>query len=307
MKPQKQSLDNSNMYSIVAKNGYQPIHPNIRGTGFRTADSQFMERASLTNLAETFLLNSFLKRNDVESELSIASFLTDESVKMVSLSGQEDLSAYETIPLEKSIPLQLGLGECLIRRRSTRDFTGDSIDYKELSTLLRAATGISAVAYTELKNNEKVEFNLRTIPSGGGLYPIDLYVFALNIPGLAYGVYRFQVKEEVLIKMVPDKDLGLLHKAFSGQVNMIEAAHPSVIIFYSASPWRSMRKYGDRGLRFVLQEVGAIAQNLHLSIAALGLGSVDCASFYENEINDFLNLDGVNQTILHTTLIGQTP
>ena len=50
------------------------------------------------------------------------------------------------------------------------------------------------------------------------------------------------------------------------------------------SPWRAMRKYGARGLRFALQEVGAIAQQINLVCTGLGLASVESSSFYEDEL-----------------------
>lgn len=78
----------------------------------------------------------------------------------------------------------------------------------------------------------------------------------------------------------------------------------SAIFMLVGSPWRSMRKYGARGLRFMLQEAGAISQNTHLTVTALGLGSVDCASLYDDEVQEILNIDGRYNTLLHTMLIG---
>ncbi|EFS70670.1 hypothetical protein HMPREF9617_02377, partial [Cutibacterium acnes HL056PA1] len=77
-----------------------------------------------------------------------------------------------------------------------------------------------------------------------------------------------------------------------------------VHLVFVISPWRAMRKYGARGLRFALQEVGAIAQQINLVCTGLGLASVESSSFYEDELNQALNLDGIFQTATHTMTVG---
>jgi SagB-type dehydrogenase family enzyme len=65
-----------------------------------------------------------------------------------------------------------------------------------------------------------------------------------------------------------------------------------------------MRKYGNRGLRFLFLEAGAMAQNIHLACEALGLGSFDCASVYDDEVHEALGIDGLHESLLHTVIIG---
>src|SRR3990167_1323414 len=110
------------IYSVLANNAYHVLTPHIKATGFKMASLCYKERYELNNLAELFLLNSFLKRNDPEIETSIASYLTDEGTKMVSLIGKEDLSCYQLIDLGKGVPLDIALEEAIGRRRSIRDF-----------------------------------------------------------------------------------------------------------------------------------------------------------------------------------------
>ena len=291
-------------YAVLAKNGYHVKTPHIKSIGFRTASLCYSERQNLPNLAETYLINSFLKRNDAEINTSISSYLMDDGVKMVSLTGQEDISAYESIPLGKNAPLDLPLGAAITQRRSIRDFTGDPISFEHLSVLVRAMAGVSAQAESKLYDGDTVSFNLRTVPSGGGLYPIDIYIAVLNNKKIAKGIYRYQPIDDRLIKMGDEKKMNVALASFAGAVDMVNSSHASLLFLYLAKPWRTMGKYGHRGLRFVFQEIGSIAQNLHLSATALGLGSVDCAAFFEDELNKALHLDGVYQVALHSTLVG---
>lgn len=291
-------------YAVLAKNGYHTKTPYIKSTGFRTAALQYSEREHVENIAELYLANSFLKRNDAQINMSISSYLMDDGMKMVSLTGQEDLSAYEVISLGENAPLDLALGETIVRRRSIREFTGDPISFSHFSVLLRAMAGVSANAQAKLYDGDTVNFNLRTVPSGGGLYPVDIYIAALNAKGIDKGIYRYLPIDDQLIKIGNKQSLIALQASFAGAIDMIRSSHASLLFLYVGKPWRTMRKYGNRGLRFIFQEIGGMAQNLHLSSTALGLGSIDCASFFEDELHQALGLDGIYQVALHSTLVG---
>lgn len=305
MKEEQSWLKNQALtFSVLTKNAYNTKTPHIKSTGFQMASLRYNEREQLNNIAETFLVNSYLKRNDPEIETSIASYLTDDGMKMVSLTGQEDVSDYNVIRLGENAPLDISLGDAIVRRRSSRDFTGDPIPFSHISTIVRAAAGVSAYAVTNISSGETIKFDLRTVPSGGGLYPIELYIAAIDVKGVPQGVYRYQPIDDLLIEIGDKKTFDELLVGFSGLVDMVKSTHASLICLYVAKPWRSMRKYGNRGLRFAFQEVGGMAQNLHLSVTALGLGSVDCASFFEDDMHKALGFDGIYQSVLHATLVG---
>jgi len=305
MKKIQSWLNKDNLvYSILAKNAYNTRSPHVNSTGFRMASLHYSEREKMDNVAETFLVNSFLKRNDPEIQTSISSYLIDDGMKMVSLTSREDLSGYNLFDLGDSAPLDISLGDAIVRRRSVRDFTGDPVSLDSLATILRAAAGVSASAEAKLSSGELASFNLRTVPSGGGLYPIDIYIAVLDVKKLPKGIYRYQPIEDKLIEVGNNEKLQRLLVGFSGSVDMIKSSNATVVLLYVAKSWRSMRKYGNRGLRFVFQEIGGMTQNLHLAVAGLGLGSVDCASFFEDDLHKTLGLDGVYQAVIHTTLVG---
>jgi SagB-type dehydrogenase family enzyme len=90
----------------------------------------------------------------------------------------------------------------------------------------------------------------------------------------------------------------------AGSCCLVTEREAAAICFLVARPWRSMRKYGDRGMRFVFLEAGAMAQNIALVAVALGLGSVDCGSFYDDEVHETLDIDGVYETLIHAVFLG---
>ena len=91
---------------------------------------------------------------------------------------------------------------------------------------------------------------------------------------------------------------------FSVREEVITLQRAATVALLVARPWRSMRKYGPRGLRYALLEAGAIAQNIHLATQALGFASVDCASVVDDEVHETLGLDGLYQTLVHAIILG---
>ena len=65
-----------------------------------------------------------------------------------------------------------------------------------------------------------------------------------------------------------------------------------------------MRKYGDRGVRYMFIEAGAIAENIHLASGAIGIGSVDCASIHDDQMHSALGIDGESSLVVHAVVLG---
>jgi SagB-type dehydrogenase family enzyme len=148
------------------------------------------------------------------------------------------------------------------------------------------------------------ELNFRTVPSGGGLYPIDMYVVVLNVVGLREGIYHYIPRSDSLSEIGDSAEVQAVLQGFAVSEEIISLSRACAIFLLIGQPWRSMRKYGNRGMRFMFMEAGAIAEHLNLAAVALGLGSVDCSSYYDDEVNEALGLDGVYQTIIHSLLVG---
>jgi ABC-type multidrug transport system fused ATPase/permease subunit len=63
-------------------------------------------------------------------------------------------------------------------------------------------------------------------------------------------------------------------------------------------------KYGDRGYRFILQEVGFLTQNISLLTESLGLNSCILGSYIDENINRILTADGTFETIQNVSVQG---
>jgi len=175
-------------------------------------------------------------------------------------------------------PTQSGqhtLGQLLQQRRSLREYSAAPLSLANVSQLLWAAQGITDAR------------GLRTAPSAGALYPLELYVVAGKVTGLEAGVYHYQVYSHKLAPHVAgDKRLALAQAAYM-QTWLADA--PAVIVF-SADYSRSSKKYGTRATRYVHMEVGHAAQNLFLQAEDLGLGCVVVGAFEDEEVAELLHL-----------------
>ena len=124
-------------------NATKSFNHRIGSTGLRTNALRY--RASLTGesgprVAETFLLNTQLRRSDRESELSMLAYYDEPVIRMLSNDGLETVPAIASVALPSSEPLPLRLDQALQRRRSRRLFTGDPIDLRQFAAVVRAAS-----------------------------------------------------------------------------------------------------------------------------------------------------------------------
>jgi SagB-type dehydrogenase family enzyme len=136
------------------------------------------------------------------------------------------------------------------------------------------------------------------------LYPIDLWVLPLRVAAVPRAVFRFDPHGSRLERRGDEQRLESVLAAFAVSDDMIAVSRATAVVLLVARPWRAMRKYGPRGMRFVFMEAGAVAQNLELGCTSLGLGAVDCASIYDDEVNEALGFDGVFHTLVHAVVLG---
>src|SRR5690606_3113988 len=183
-----------------------------------------------------------------------------------------------------------GLTAVVTARRSSREFSGKSISLTELATLLYHAQGNSGELPQGDPNNPHQVIKLRTAPSGGGLYPITLFVHALRVDGLEHGTYEYLPHSHALLPVPVAPDAPPLTELFSSTDLEIEQAALALTFVYNLH--HNSRKYGDAGVVFGLIEVGAILQNLHLARTALALAGTDQGGYDKQRIERVLRLDG---------------
>ncbi|MEA1907436.1 MAG: SagB/ThcOx family dehydrogenase [Euryarchaeota archaeon] len=183
-----------------------------------------------------------------------------------------------TLPAPKTIG-RTSVEGALFSRRSVRTYTKEPITPDDLSRLLWSAQGVTAGAGSRDE--------LRTAPSAGALYPLEVYVVAGNVDGVSDGVYHYLPREHALQKVCDGDFKRSLSEYALHQSQITDAA---VDIAFTAAFERTTAKYGDRGVRYVYMEAGHAAQNVYLQAEALDLGVCAIGAFYDADVAELLAL-----------------
>ncbi|MBI4195537.1 MAG: SagB/ThcOx family dehydrogenase, partial [Betaproteobacteria bacterium] len=135
---------------------------------------------------------------------------------------------------------------------------------------------------------------LRSAPSAGALYPIELYLAARNVDGLAPGIYRYLPEVHRLRQWV-EGDHG--PELASGALNQDFVKRAAVVLVFAAAKTRTTDKYRERGIRYVHIEIGHAAQNVLLQAVALGLGAAVVGAFDDDRVRKSLHLSETEQAL----------
>ena len=173
------------------------------------------------------------------------------------------------------------LEETLSKRRSIRDFdTSKGLTLEQLGQLLWACQGITSPR------------GLRTAPSAGALYPLEIYAVVSRVESIEPGIYHYLTGPgvgEQSIEIVHGGEFSSkLSQAALGQESIQEAA---VNVVIGGIIERTAIKYGGRAGRYVLIEVGHAGQNVVLQATALGLGAVTIGAFSDDRVRDLIGAD----------------
>jgi len=212
----------------------------------------------------------------------------------------EPASPYKSYPQAEKIPLILrgfpetpNFFEILVKRRSERRYRRTPLSLEEISLLCFSAQGVTAKAGPYL---------LRTAPSAGALYPIETYLAINYTEDLRPGIYHLEVRSFSLEKLREGNFGKLLRELALGQA-FFETA--SCVFIWSAVLRRTISKYGERGLRYIFMDVAHICQNVLLCAEALGLKACPVGAFFDEELNEFLGLDGREETVIYLATVGK--
>jgi SagB-type dehydrogenase family enzyme len=192
----------------------------------------------------------------------------------------------------------MSLRETIAARRSRRAFAAEGLTLPELASILQLSYGITGEMSTPAGGRQL----LRAAPSAGALYAAELYVAVRKVEGLDAGVYHYEVPDNQLALLRGGDASARLAEVCCGQEFPLTAA---VTVLMSGVVERSTRKYGDRGYRYVLLDVGHLGQNLYLSCAALGLSIVTTCGFFDDDAAELLGVDGCDEPVFYVAFIGR--
>ena len=172
------------------------------------------------------------------------------------------------------------LGAVLTARRTRRAFGGGPFD-------LAGPLLYSALAARVLSRNEGAWVHERPFPSAGGLYPVEVHIFAQDVAGVPDGIHHYDPRAHELELRRAGRFQAALAEVTLDQPVLGDA---QLVLALSAVAARTTWKYGSRGWRYVWLEAGHIAQNVCLVAEALGVAALPVGGFYDAELAKLLQM-----------------
>lgn len=234
------------------------------------------------NISEAVSNKTYENDNIKEMEKNISSphASNNKNDEFKKVSGAENLFKLPSPRMTSNVSLE----ETFKNRRSRRSYKDKPLTAKEISQMLWAAYGITKPK----KSPSYLAGGLKTAPSAGARYPLEIYLVAGNVKGLSSGLYKYIPSGHSIIKVM-DGDLRKDLLAGCWYQEMVGDAPISIV--YTAVFSRITVKYGERGRsRYVCMEVGHSAQNVYLQAEALGLGTCAVGAFEDDEVTRVLKL-----------------
>jgi SagB-type dehydrogenase family enzyme len=258
-----------------------------------------LRRQALESASELFHEASKLRESDTTLGRAVWSVNTSPTIRRIISRPALSLRGYPSIPLpiEQNLPMQ-GLTESLSSRRSTRAFSGEPLTLPEMSALLYYG---GAVTGTNV-DTDGISWGLRCAPSGGALFPIELYCAVQRVTSLDDGLYAYVPMPHSLHLVSAGPVTAAMERATFLEETVRAAA---VTIVMVANFPRTKFKYGERGYRFALLEAGHIAQNILLVAASLKVGSLVLGGFVDDQMNAFVGADGCDRAAVYAVIAGR--
>jgi SagB-type dehydrogenase family enzyme len=183
-----------------------------------------------------------------------------------------------------------GLENTILKRRSTRAYTGDSINLEELNTILDFT----------YHPEHYVQQGLDVDPDYFDLSLISTFVAVLGVDGLETGCYYYSPVAQELRQMRFKNFQRELHYLCLGQDLGRDA---SAIIFHTADLTKAVDQYGDRVYRYLHFDAGHLGQKLNLGAIHLGLGASGIGGFFDNHVNEVLGIP-TDEAVVYITTLG---
>ncbi|MDB9314384.1 SagB/ThcOx family dehydrogenase [Spirulina sp. CS-785/01] len=243
------------------------------------------------DIADGELLGALQKATEIESSKPLPSPSPQEA-KM----GTEDkynfpfclkVSMYSS-PIDWKEDLA-DLEQTILKRRSTRAYTGADLTLEELQALLH---------FTYQPQDYTVQ-GLDPAPDYFDLSLVETFVAVSGVVGLEEGCYYYAPKDQELRQIRFKNFRRELHYLCLGQDLGRDAG---AVIFHTADLKGAIAKYGDRVYRYLHMDAGHLGQRLNLAAIHLGLGVSGIGGFFDDQVNEVLGIPKDEAVIYISTL-----
>lgn len=183
---------------------------------------------------------------------------------------------------------KVSVEEALKSRRTHRSFSSSGLTLQQFSQILWGGYGVTAQKYGAY---------LKTAPSAGALYPIDVYavVGQRGVESLDPGVYHFS-PENHTVKLLKKGDLRA--EVARKSLHQMWMAKAPLMLVITGEYRRSSIKYGSRGVVYTHIEAGCVGQNIFLQAEAIGLKAGIVGAFTNKGVTEATSIPGSHDPLL---------
>ena len=183
----------------------------------------------------------------------------------------------------------IDLESTMLKRRSTRAYSGASLSLDELRALL----------HFTYQPQDYASQNLDPNPEYFALDLLETFIAVSAVTGLEEGCYYYAPKAQELRQIRFKNFQQELHYLCLGQDLGRDAA---AVVFHTADLSKAVAKYGDRVYRYLHADAGHLGQRLNLAAIHLGLGVSGIGGFFDDQVNEVLGIPSDEAVIYITTL-----
>jgi SagB-type dehydrogenase family enzyme len=183
----------------------------------------------------------------------------------------------------------IDLSKTILRRRSTREYSGAPLDWQELCQVLD---------FTYQPHHYEMQ-GLDDHPDFFDLSLIETFVAVSAVDGLESGCYYYAPRAQELRQIRFKQFRRELHYLCLGQDLGKDAA---VVMFHTADLNLAVQKYGERAYRYLHMDAGHLGQRMNLAAINLGLGVSGIGGFFDDQVNELLGIPEAEAVLYITTL-----
>jgi SagB-type dehydrogenase family enzyme len=179
----------------------------------------------------------------------------------------------------------------ILKRRSTRAYSGDDLTLDELKSLLDFT----------YQSEHYIDQGLDISPDYFDLNLIQTFIVTSGVEGLEAGCYYYAPKAQELRQIRFKNFRRELHFLCLGQELGRDA---SAVLFHTADLKAAVNQYGDRVYRYLHMDAGHLGQKLNLAANRLSIGVSGIGGFFDDKVNEVLGIP-IDEAVLYITTLGR--
>lgn len=182
------------------------------------------------------------------------------------------------------------LGPTILKRRSTRAYSGEGLTREELARVLDFAYRHDLAAAAETG-----------APALFAPHLLETFVAVHDVAGLDPGCYHYDPAARSLRQI---RFTALRDKVRYLALGQDLAGAAGAVVIHTADLPRAVGLYGDRAYRYLHLDAGQLGERLNVAAIRLGLGVSGIGGFFDDEVNDLLGIPE-REAVLYLTTLGR--